>query len=180
MYLFWRDSLDAEPASPIRVAVLYRRPRPAVRRREAKLPKPLVSGLKSPECVAVAQDGRTYVSGSGEPGKDGDGAVLVLEGDKAVPFADGLDDPKGSSSRATRFTWPTRSGSGASTRTKKRGRPRGRGVPGPPKSLNDLEIDARAVLYVSDSGDLKGWRAIFRIDQKGKVTLVADAPGTRR
>ena len=59
------------------------------------LPKPLVTGLKNPESVAVGMDGRIYVSEIGEFDKDGDGRILVIDGDKAVPFATGLDDPKG-------------------------------------------------------------------------------------
>src|SRR5205814_708989 len=60
-----------------------------------KLPKPLVTGLKNPESVAVGVDGRIYVTTIGEFGKDGDGTVMVIVDGKAVPFATGLDDPKG-------------------------------------------------------------------------------------
>ena len=59
------------------------------------LPKPLVTGLKNPESVAVGSDGRIYVTEIGEFGKDGDGRVMVIVNGKAVPFATGLDDPKG-------------------------------------------------------------------------------------
>src|SRR5262245_22682885 len=58
-------------------------------------PKPLVTGLKNPESVCVGADGRTYVTVIGEFGTDGDGGVWVVEGDKAKPFAEGMDDPKG-------------------------------------------------------------------------------------
>src|SRR5438132_12710605 len=58
-------------------------------------PKPLVTGLKNPESVAVGSDGRIYVTEIGEFGKDGDGRVMVIVNGKAVPFATGLDDPKG-------------------------------------------------------------------------------------
>src|SRR4051812_13922752 len=60
-----------------------------------KLPAPMVKGLKSPESVVVGTDGRIYVSEIGEFDKDGDGAISVIQGGKAVPFATGLDDPKG-------------------------------------------------------------------------------------
>src|SRR5262245_7357780 len=58
-------------------------------------PKPFVTGLQNPAAVAVAADGRVFVAVAGEPGAGGKGAVLVVRGGKAVPFAGGLDDPKG-------------------------------------------------------------------------------------
>src|SRR5688500_13806587 len=60
----------------------------------AELPKPLVTGLKSPESVCGGQ-GAIYVTEIGEFGKDGDGRVSVIKDGKAVAFAEGLDDPKG-------------------------------------------------------------------------------------
>src|SRR5258707_4949146 len=57
--------------------------------------KPLVTGLTNPTAVAVGPDGRVYVAVMGEPGKDGDGAVLAIANGKAQPFAAGLDDPTG-------------------------------------------------------------------------------------
>src|SRR3989442_917427 len=61
---------------------------------QGKLPKPLVSGLKNPESVAV-WNGKIYVSVIGEFDKDGDGAILEIRDGKAIPLATGLDDPKG-------------------------------------------------------------------------------------
>src|ERR1700722_2685367 len=63
--------------------------------REKNLPKPLITGLKNPESVAVGTDGRIYITEIGEFDKDGDGRVLVIQDGKAIPFATGLDDPKG-------------------------------------------------------------------------------------
>ena len=57
--------------------------------------KPWITGLKNPESVAIGTDGRTYVTVIGEFDKDGDGSVQVIQDGKAVPFATGLDDPKG-------------------------------------------------------------------------------------
>src|SRR5687767_4437180 len=57
--------------------------------------KPLVTGLKNPESVAVGGNGKIYVSAIGEFGKEGDGEILVIEQGKATPFVKGLDDPKG-------------------------------------------------------------------------------------
>ena len=62
-------------------------------------PELLVRGLKNPAGVAVDAVGRVYVSTLGEIGKDGDGAVVVIDKGKAVPFATGLDDPRGIISR---------------------------------------------------------------------------------
>ena len=73
------------------LAVLFAGPAPYA----AAQPQPTVSGLRSPESVAVAADGKIYVTEIGEIGKDGDGAVMVVENGKAVPFVTGLDDPKG-------------------------------------------------------------------------------------
>src|ERR1700730_4312438 len=58
-------------------------------------PKVIVDGLKNPSSIAVAVDGKTYVTTMGEIGKDGDGAVYLIEGNVPVAFATGLDDPKG-------------------------------------------------------------------------------------
>jgi len=143
----------------------------------AELPKPLVTGLKNPESVCVGPDGRIYMTVIGAFDKDGDGAVLVLDGDKAVPFATGLDDPKGmvafkdslfvaDKKRVVRID---RKGKVTVVADEK-------AFPIPPIFLNDLAVDEMGMLYVSDSGDLKGTGgAIFKIGPKSKVTLVADA-----
>ncbi|HEX3152059.1 MAG TPA: PQQ-dependent sugar dehydrogenase [Gemmataceae bacterium] len=141
----------------------------------AELPKPMVTGLKNPESACIGMDGRIYVTIIGED-KDGDGSVAVIEGDKAVPFATGLDDPKGMVA-FKQFLFV------ADKKKVVRIDPKGKvtviadekAFPKPPLFLNDLAVDEMGVLYVSDSGDLKGaGGAIFKIDQKGKVTLLAD------
>jgi glucose/arabinose dehydrogenase len=139
------------------------------------LPKPLVTGLKNPESVAVGFDGRIYVSEIGEFDKDGDGRILVIDNGKAVPFATGLDDPKGlvafgeflfvaDKKRVRRID---KKGTVTDFAPEK-------AFPVPPVFLNDLAVDEQGVLYVSDSGDFQSGGAIFRIDPKGKVSLVAD------
>src|SRR5438132_13879496 len=72
---------------------------------QTKLPAPLITGLKNPESVAVGPDRNIYISVIGEFGKDGDGAIMKVVDGKAVPFATGLDDPKGlTASRKWLFT----------------------------------------------------------------------------
>ena len=61
----------------------------------AEPPRPLVEGLKNPTSVAVGQGGKVHVAVGGESGKERDGAVVRIDEDKAVPFAVGIDDPKG-------------------------------------------------------------------------------------
>jgi len=142
-----------------------------------KLPKPLVTGLKNPESVAVGVDGRIYVTTIGEFGKDGDGAVMVIVDGKAVPFTTGLDDPKGLVAwRDLLFTADKQRVWKIDRKGKATVFAAAEAFPKPPLFLNDIEVDENGVLYVSDSGDLQGkGGAIYRIDPKGKVKLVTDA-----
>ena len=146
--------------------------------------KPLVTGLKNPESVCIGPDGSAYVTEIGEFDKDGDGQVSVIKAGKASPFATGLDDPKGIVYFANAFyvTDKTRvvkidlTGKVIPLATPDK-------FPTPPKFLNDIAVDAEVdlvkngILYVSDSGDLKGAEgAVFSIDLKsGKISLVVDA-----
>lgn len=144
---------------------------------DKKLPKPLVTGLKNPESAAVGGDGRIYVTEIGEFGKDGDGRVSVIDKTgKAVPFATGLDDPKGITA------WTNLLFVADNKRVWKID-PKGKAVvfaaesafPNPPVFLNDIVADESGTLYVSDSGDLKGnGGAVYRIDPKGKVSTITD------
>lgn len=144
--------------------------------RAAELPRPLVTGLKNPESVAVG-NGKIYISTIGEFDKDGDGAIMVVQGDKVVPFATGLDDPKGlaffqgslfvaDKNRVWRIDAKGKADVFAPATA----------FPAPPKFLNDLVVDIESgTLFVSDSGDLKGQGgAVYRIDPKGKVSVVTD------
>ena len=142
------------------------------------LPKPMASGLASPASVAVGLDGRIYISESGESGKDGTGRVLVVDkSGKAVPFATGLDDPKGM------VVWQN----GLYVTDKQRVwriDSKGKAVifaaktafPSEPFALKGIAVDEMGMLYVSDSGDLKGkGGAVYRINPRGRASLVTDA-----
>ncbi len=134
-----------------------------------------VIGLKTPESVIAAKDGRVFVSEIGEFGKDGDGQITVIEknGDVRV-FAKGLDDPKG-------LAFVGKDLFVADNLRVLKVSPKGdvhvfaaaQAFPEQPLFLNDLESDKAGNLYVSDSGDLKGsGGAVYKINPQGKVTNV--------
>ncbi|MSQ96280.1 MAG: hypothetical protein EXR98_17245 [Gemmataceae bacterium] len=157
---------------------------------EPKLPKPMITGLKNPESVCIGGDGRTYITEIGEFGKDGDGRVMVIDKTgKAVPFAVGLDDPKGI------VAWTNMLFVNDNKRVV-RIDPKGKvtvlvdekSFPTPPLFLNDICVDEKGTLYVSDSGDLKGnGGAIYRIQvvndpkvkDKSKVIITTVSDGKR-
>jgi glucose/arabinose dehydrogenase len=137
--------------------------------------KPLVSGLKNPSAVTAGPDGRIYVAVMGEIGKDGDGAVLAIQDGKAVPFAEGLDDPSG-------IAWFQNLLFVADKQRVWRIDRKGKAdvyvaadaFPSPPEALSGIAADSESgTVYVSDS---KG-KAIYRITPNGKVSLVVDARG---
>jgi len=142
-------------------------------------PKVIVKGLKNPSSIAVGVDGKTYVTTMGEIDKDGDGAVLMIEGNKAIPFADGLDDPKGI---VTWSEWVFVTDKKRVWRIDKNGKANvfaaAAAFPSPPVSLTDMDVDEEGKLYVVDAGSPKEGGAVYRIDQKGKVDRVVDAKGT--
>lgn len=133
-----------------------------------------ITGLKTPESVVQAKDGKIFVSEINEFGKDGDGQISVIENGKARVFASGLDDPKGlviigqylyvaDKTKLLKIDMQGHVQVFAAAAA----------FPEPPQFLNDLEADIAGNIYVSDSGDLKGsGGAIYKIDAQGKVALV--------
>jgi glucose/arabinose dehydrogenase len=156
---------------------------------EEKLQKPLVTGLKTPISVTVGSDGRIYVVARGDGRKDGDSAVMVVENGLANSFATGFELPNGIVAwNEWLFVADSRRGV---WRIDKKGKSAlfaaADAFPTPPHSLVGITVDEEGTLYVSDTGSLKDGGmlegvAIYRINQKGKVTLVSDArrtPGLR-
>ncbi len=134
-----------------------------------------VTGLHMPESVIQAKDGRILVSEIGEFGKDGDGAISIIDSQgKLMPFAKGMDDPKGLAmvgdtlfvADKTRILKVDAQGEWTVFVNAE-------AFPKTPEFLNDLESDVMGNLYVSDSGDLKGGGgAIYKINPQGQVSLV--------
>jgi glucose/arabinose dehydrogenase len=143
----------------------------------AAQPQPLVTGLKNPESVTIANDGRVFVTSIGDFDKDGDGAVLILDGKQVKPFVANLNDPKGivTFGDSLFLTDKDRVVKVALKDGKTTTHVAADAFPAKPQFLNDIAADEKGVLYVSDSGDRKGsGGALFRIDQRGKTKLVAD------
>jgi sugar lactone lactonase YvrE len=140
-------------------------------------PTALVTGLRNPQSVAVGADGQTYVSEGGEPGKDGEGRILVRDkAGKSVPFATGLDDPRGLVfwQKWLFVTDPKRI-----WRIDEKGRAvifaAQEAFPTAPHSLQAIAVDENGILYVSDAGDQKGHGgSVYRIDSRGRVRGIAD------
>ena len=131
----------------------------------------------------ASTDGKIYVSVIGEYDKDGDGRVLLMDKNKVVPFADGLDDPKGIASYQGKLYVADKN---RIWRIDEKGHKdvfvAAKAFPRPPLYLNGLAVDQESgLLYVTDSGNLHGKEgAIFRINQGGEISLVTDAKPTGR
>ena len=144
--------------------------------------KPLVGGLKNPTSVVTGPDGRVYIGVV----EDGGGAVLVLDKDnKAVPFATGLDDPKGLVSVQNQKALFA-ADKNRIWRLPLKGKAEvfvaAEAFPKPPVSLNSLFVDPEGggpkgglTMYASDAGDAnnKGG-AVYKIGGDKKVSVVID------
>ena len=137
----------------------------------------VVEDLKTPESVAIGPDGRYYVSLIGEFGKEGDGAIVILDPEtgEQTPYASGLFDPAGIIFKGDTLLVADRKGvlrvapGGAVSVLAAAG-----SFPRPPQFLNDVAFDANGDLLVSDSGDLKSkGGAIFRVAPDGRVSIFA-------
>lgn len=136
-----------------------------------------ISGLKMPESVVQAKDGRIFISEINEFGKDGDGQITVVDSSGGVSvFATGLDDPKGLALvGGNLFVADKNKIIKISADGKSSVFVAADAFPRVPQFLNDLEADLQGNLYVSDSGDVfntgKGG-AIYKITPDGQVHLL--------
>ncbi len=136
----------------------------------------IATGLKNPESVAVGFKNRVFVTEIGESGKDGDGRVLEIVDGKLVPFAVGLNDPKG---MVIFQKWMYVADNNRVVKIDGTGKvdvlAAKEAFPTVPLFLNDIAADEKGNLVVSDSGRKSEGGAVYRIDPKGKVSLLADA-----
>jgi sugar lactone lactonase YvrE len=135
-----------------------------------------VTGLKTPESVVQAINGKIYVSEINVFGKDGDGQITVIENGKQRVFASGLDDPKGLAIIGkTLYVADKTKIMKIDMDGKVQTFVPASAFPTIPLFLNDLEADPQGNLYVSDSGDLFGsgkGGAIYKINPNGEVELL--------
>jgi sugar lactone lactonase YvrE len=137
-----------------------------------------ISGLKMPESVVQATDGRVFVSEINGFGVDGDGQISVIEAGQVKLFAKGLDDPKGLAIIGqSLYVADNKHILKLALSGPKQGQVEvfaaASAFPVTPLFLNDLEADLAGNLYVSDSGDLKGkGGAVYQINAQGQVRLL--------
>jgi sugar lactone lactonase YvrE len=137
-----------------------------------------ISGLKMPESVVQATDGRVFVSEINGFGVDGDGQISVIEAGQVKLFAKGLDDPKGLAIIGqSLYVADNKRILKLALSGPKQGQAEvfaaASAFPVTPLFLNDLEADLAGNLYVSDSGDLKGkGGAVYQINAQGQVRLL--------
>jgi glucose/arabinose dehydrogenase len=145
-------------------------------------PKPIISGLKNPRAVAVGADRRVYVTVCDDPEKAGAGAVLAIEGGKAVPFATGLDAP---TYMAAWQNWLFVADKECVWRIDRAGKAARfvalHDIPGSARSISGACVDEKGTLYLATAhgGEAAGqgsWTGVARVDPRGKVQPVVNDP----
>ena len=145
-----------------------------------------ISGLKMPESVVQATDGRVFVSEINGFGVDGDGKISVIVAGQVTLFAKGLDDPKGLAIIGqSLYVADNKRILKLALSGPKQGQAEvfaaASAFPVTPLFLNDLEADLAGNLYVSDSGDLKGkGGAVYQINAQGQVRLLINGQQDNR
>ena len=145
-----------------------------------------ISGLKMPESVVQATDGRVFVSEINGFGVDGDGQISVIEAGQVKLFAKGLDDPKGLAIIGqSLYVADNKRILKLALSGPKQGQAEvfaaATAFPVTTQFLNDLEADLAGNLYVSDSGDLKGkGGAVYQINAQGQVRLLINGQQDNR
>jgi len=137
-----------------------------------------LTGFAMPESAVTHPDGRIFITEIGEFGQGGDGQVSIIDraGNKTV-LAAGLNDPKGIElwnnevyvadidqlikvDMQGNVTLVTASNE----------------FPGKAVFLNDIEIDGKGNIYVSDSGSDQGENAgVYKITQNNEVTEILNS-----
>lgn len=138
-----------------------------------------ITGLKTPESVVQAKDGKIYVSEINGFDKDGDGQISIVENGQVSVFADGLDDPKGLVIIGDSLYVADKTkivSINLADSTQKAVFVPASAFPKTPQFLNDLEADPQGNLYVSDSGNMETGKGgvIYKINARGEVTKLID------
>lgn len=133
--------------------------------------------FQMPESVLQGNDGTIYISEIGERDVDGDGKITKIDpqGNRTT-LAQGLYDPKGLvlfkdklfvTDRDVVIEVNTIDGAyGVYAGTMS--------FPKSPVFLNDIDVDEKGNLFVSDSGDFKSTGFVFKITPAGEVSLVLE------
>jgi glucose/arabinose dehydrogenase len=134
-----------------------------------------VTGLTMPESAIVHTDGRVFVSEIGKFGQGGDGQISVINTDGSqTVLAAGLNDPKGIDlfdnhlyvadiNQVFKIDMDGNVQVVADSQD----------FPGKAEFLNDLEIDGKGNVYVSDSGTEDGEHAgVYKITPAGVISQV--------
>ena len=145
----------------------------AVSAREKNPPTPLVSGLANPVAAAVGLDGKIYVLERGDDKRTA--GVVVIDQGKAAPLVENLKEP---ASIVAWQKWLYVTDRDKIWRIDLKGKANvfvdAKAFPTPPELLGGIVVDEMGAFYVGDGP--KG--TIYRIDPRGKVTVVADSKRT--
>ena len=135
----------------------------------------VIDGFKMPESVAQDKDGNIYVSEIGERDVDKDGKITMIDkSGKRITIVDDLYDPKGLvlfdnklyvTDRDVVVEVDLKSKSSAVYAGTMQ-------FPRSPVFLNDIDVDDKGNLYVSDSGDFKSTGQIFVIKTTGEIETI--------
>jgi glucose/arabinose dehydrogenase len=139
--------------------------------------KPLIEGVKGLQSMTVGPNGKLYLTVAGERGSMGKGKVMALDKGKTVPFAQGLDEPRGIAGfQGWLFVADEQRVWKIDARGKANVFAAANAFPHPPKMLTDVTVDPESgLVYVSDAGDEQGKdSAVYRITPQGKTSVVID------
>ena len=135
----------------------------------------VIDGFKMPESVAQDKDGNIYVSEIGERDVDKDGKITMIDkSGKRITIVDDLYDPKGLVLFGNKL-YVTDRDVVVEVDLKSKSSAVYAGTmqfPRSPVFLNDIDVDDKGNLYVSDSGDFKSTGQIFVIKTTGEIETI--------